>query len=106
MGDEADSKITRAADREGSIREGSTDGNEIGNDGKIDAYGDEVHVVDHEAERRLCRKLDFRLMPVLAIMCKTGTKRSARCSRSLTSSTQTCSTPSTRETSETPRPTA
>ncbi|KAF4870883.1 putative transporter [Colletotrichum siamense] len=68
MGDEADSKITRAADREGSIREGSTDGNEIGNDGKIDAYGDEVHVVDHEAERRLCRKLDFRLMPVLAIM--------------------------------------
>ena len=28
-------------------------------------------VVDHIAERQLCRKFDVRLMPVLAIMCKT-----------------------------------
>lgn len=27
--------------------------------------------VDHIAERQLCRKFDVRLMPVLAIMCKT-----------------------------------
>lgn len=28
-----------------------------------------ARVVDHVAERRLCRKFDVRLMPVLAIMC-------------------------------------
>jgi hypothetical protein len=28
-----------------------------------------ARVVDHAAERRLCRKFDVRLMPVLAIMC-------------------------------------
>ena len=32
---------------------------------------DEVtRVIDHKAERRLCRKFDFRLLPILAIMCK------------------------------------
>lgn len=29
-----------------------------------------ARVVDHIAERQLCRKFDVRLMPVLAIMCK------------------------------------
>jgi hypothetical protein len=34
---------------------------------------DEVtRVVDHKAERRLCRKFDYRLLPILAIMCKLG----------------------------------
>jgi hypothetical protein len=34
---------------------------------------DEVtRVVDHKAERRLCRKFDYRLLPILAIMCKRG----------------------------------
>jgi hypothetical protein len=28
-----------------------------------------ARVVDHIAERQLCRKFDVRLMPVLAIMC-------------------------------------
>lgn len=28
-----------------------------------------ARVIDHVAERRLCRKFDVRLMPVLAIMC-------------------------------------
>ncbi|TDZ14915.1 putative transporter [Colletotrichum orbiculare MAFF 240422] len=64
MGEAIDNKISPAADPEGSIREGSTDGH----DAKSDAYGDEVHVIDKSAERKLCRKLDFRLMPVLAIM--------------------------------------
>lgn len=27
-------------------------------------------VVDHKAERRLCRQFDFRLLPVLAVMCR------------------------------------
>lgn len=35
------------------------------------ADGEETaHVVDKIAERQLCRKFDLRLMPVLAIMCK------------------------------------
>lgn len=44
---------------------------------KLQGYGsapgvvDEVtRVVDHKAERRLCRRFDFRLLPVLAIMCR------------------------------------
>lgn len=45
---------------------------------KLKGYGsgvlDEVtRVVDHKAERRLCRKFDYRLLPILAVMCK-GTK--------------------------------
>ena len=32
--------------------------------------GETARVVDHQAERALCRKFDARLMPVLAIMCK------------------------------------
>jgi hypothetical protein len=32
---------------------------------------DEVtRVVDHKAERRLCRRFDVRLLPILAVMCK------------------------------------
>ena len=26
-------------------------------------------MIDHEAERALCRKFDFRLLPILAFMC-------------------------------------
>ena len=29
-----------------------------------------ARVVDHIAERQLCRKFDMRLMPVLAVMCE------------------------------------
>lgn len=29
-----------------------------------------VRVVDHQAERALCRKFDFRLLPLLAFMCR------------------------------------
>lgn len=31
---------------------------------------DTARVVDHVAERALCRKFDIRLMPVLAVMCQ------------------------------------
>lgn len=34
-----------------------------------------AHVVDHAAEKSLCWKFDIRLMPVLAIMCKTNQSR-------------------------------
>lgn len=44
---------------------------------KLQGYGsapgviDEVtRVVDHKAERRLCRRFDIRLLPILAIMCR------------------------------------
>lgn len=29
-----------------------------------------ARVLDHKAERALCRKFDFRLLPVLAVMCE------------------------------------
>lgn len=31
---------------------------------------DVVRVTDHQAERQLCRKFDLRLLPVLALMCR------------------------------------
>jgi hypothetical protein len=31
-----------------------------------------ARVVDHKAERALCRKFDFRLLPVLSLMCELG----------------------------------
>jgi hypothetical protein len=34
------------------------------------ALGETARIVDHEAERALCRKFDFRLLPVLALMCR------------------------------------
>lgn len=30
---------------------------------------DVVQVIDHKAERALCRRFDFRILPVLALMC-------------------------------------
>lgn len=35
---------------------------------RIDSIDEPAYVVDHEAERALCRKFDFRLLPVLALM--------------------------------------
>lgn len=54
----------------------------VDNANKLQGYGstpgvvDEVtRVVDHKAERRLCRRFDFRLLPVLAIMCMIRSRR-------------------------------
>jgi len=33
-----------------------------------DIDAEPAYVVDHEAERALCQKFDFRLLPVLALM--------------------------------------
>ena len=39
--------------------------------GSVPGIMDDVtRVVDHKAERRLCRKFDYRLLPILAVMCK------------------------------------
>lgn len=34
------------------------------------ALGETARVVDHRAEQALCRKFDYRLLPVLAVMCR------------------------------------
>lgn len=38
--------------------------------GVMDPLHDVARVVDHRAERALARKFDFRLLPVLALMCR------------------------------------
>lgn len=46
------------------------DANKLQSNGSTPKVVDEAtRVVDHKAERRLCRRFDFRLLPVLAIMC-------------------------------------
>lgn len=37
--------------------------------GLKDSFPETARVLDHEAERALCRKFDFRLLPILAFMC-------------------------------------
>lgn len=34
-----------------------------------DIVDEATRVVDHKAERRLCRRFDLRLLPILAVMC-------------------------------------
>lgn len=47
----------------------------VGNvDGKDAASADTARVVDPVAERRLCRKFDIRLLPVLAVMCESQSR--------------------------------
>lgn len=36
----------------------------------IDPNHEIARVIDHAAERALCRKFDYRLLPVLSFMCK------------------------------------
>lgn len=62
-----DNKITPATRAEGSLRDGSVDGENVK---KNDYDDDVVQVVDKAAERALCRKLDLHILPVLAVMCK------------------------------------
>ncbi|GKT51128.1 putative transporter [Colletotrichum spaethianum] len=60
-----DNKISPTSQPAGSVRDGSVDGD----NGKSREYDDDVvRVIDKAAERRLCRKLDFHVLPVLAIM--------------------------------------
>ena len=56
---------------------------------------DTARVLDHKAERKLCRKFDVRILPVLAIMCK-STRYSDRMSPlvAIISSTTACEPPS------------
>ncbi|EFQ34499.1 major facilitator superfamily transporter [Colletotrichum graminicola] len=60
-----DNKISPPSQPAGSIRDGSVEGRST----KSRDYDDDVvQVIDKAAERRLCRKLDFRILPVLAVM--------------------------------------
>jgi len=34
-----------------------------------DIVDEASRVVDHKAERRLCRRFDLRILPILAVMC-------------------------------------
>lgn len=34
-----------------------------------DIVDETTRVVDHKAERRLCRRFDMRILPILAVMC-------------------------------------
>ncbi|KAJ5824713.1 Major facilitator superfamily domain general substrate transporter [Penicillium robsamsonii] len=56
---------TKKADTVGTTEEPST----LKGYGSVPGVIDEVtRVVDHKAERRLCRKFDYRLLPILAVM--------------------------------------
>lgn len=57
-----------------------------------------ARVVDHIAERQLCRKFDVRLMPVLAIMCEFFDRLFTYERRSELTGLKTSSTPLTRAT--------
>jgi hypothetical protein len=43
--------------------------NESTGPGTVDPLHDVARVIDHKAERALCRKFDLRLLPNLAFMC-------------------------------------
>lgn len=63
-----DVKDASAYDHEAPQRE--REPSEGGTEVKGEVYeADTAHIIDKKGERRLCRKLDVRLMPVLAIMC-------------------------------------
>ncbi len=59
---------------EGDVKQPLEDGT-LHDIGQLESSGGGVvaetaRVLDHAAERALCRKFDFRLLPVLAVMCK------------------------------------
>lgn len=70
------SNSARASSPDGTVKKTDTLGtveepNTLKGYGSVPGVIDEVtRVVDHKAERRLCRKFDYRLLPILAVMCK------------------------------------
>lgn len=38
--------------------------------GEATVVAETARVLDHQAEVKLCRKFDIRILPVLAVMCK------------------------------------
>jgi hypothetical protein len=38
-------------------------------------FAETARVLDHQAEQALCRNFDYRLLPVLALMCKRQSKK-------------------------------
>lgn len=70
------SSSARASSPDGAVKKTDTLGtaeepNTLKGYGSVPGVIDEVtRVVDHKGERRLCRKFDYRLLPILAVMCK------------------------------------
>lgn len=60
-----------ASDITGKPKPGALEANKLSShDSGAGVVEDVVRVVDHKAERALCRKFDYRLLPILAFMCE------------------------------------
>ena len=60
-----------ASDIPGKPKPGVLEANKLkSHDSGPGVVEDVVRVVDHKAERALCRKFDYRLLPILAFMCE------------------------------------
>lgn len=65
------SSPTRPLSPSGTVKKTDTVGTMEDPAKSVPGIMDEVtRVVDHKAERRLCRKFDYRLLPILAVMCE------------------------------------
>lgn len=65
------SSSTRPSSPAGTVKKTDTVGTMEETTKSVPGIMDEVtRVVDHKAERRLCRKFDYRLLPILAVMCE------------------------------------
>ncbi|KAK4922273.1 hypothetical protein LTR66_016612, partial [Elasticomyces elasticus] len=63
------SSSTRPSSPAGTVKKTDTVGTMEETTKSVPGIMDEVtRVVDHKAERRLCRKFDYRLLPILAVM--------------------------------------
>lgn len=68
------SSSTRPSSPAGTVKKTDTVGTMEETTKSVPGIMDEVtRVVDHKAERRLCRKFDYRLLPILAVMCEYAT---------------------------------
>ena len=85
-----------ASDTSGKPKPGVLEANKLkSHDSGPGVVEDVVRVVDHKAERALCRKFDYRLLPILAFMCE---YLLCRVKMSYTDSIQTSSMPLTKAT--------
>jgi hypothetical protein len=72
MADDHRQETTSAYNKDVDIQTKTNDSESLA---AIDPLHDIARVIDHKAERALCRKFDFRLLPVLAFMCMLPLKR-------------------------------
>ena len=63
-------QYSKMADMGSPVKDPKTVDVETSRDPSVGVIEGVVRVVDHQAERALCRKFDFRLLPLLAFMCR------------------------------------